>query len=403
MARAGQFAARWSPRIRAWAAETLGLWAGAGCDPAGGFWERLGPDGMPDRSLDYRRVMPQFRQIFAHAIAAPMGLDYDGGPMVRHGLAFVDNRCWDRAAGGYAYRLSGDGRAVLDGMKDAYCQAFALFGLAHGYRATGDAALLDRAAEVQALLDRHLLLAEGGYHAVAEADWTRRPDLLRQNPNMHLLEGFIALHQMAPGHFPLDHANRQVALFRDRLFDPATGTLGEYFGPGWRPDPADGHRVEPGHHFEWVWLLHLHARLSGDRRALPMARALFDHACRFGIDAEHGGIYDEVARDGTPLVTTKRIWPLTEYLKALAARIEDEPEGQNAGQAADLWSRLDQALGWLFGAYLQPGGRWREHLTRDLAGQTNIMMPASTGYHILLALAELVRVVEGKASVGDAA
>src|SRR3546814_19321730 len=94
---------------------------------------------------------------------------------------------------------------------------------------------------------------------------------------MHLFEALLALHEATGDAGWLEKALRIRDLLRDRFTSPRDGGLGEYFTPDWRPDPGDAGRVrEPGHHFEWVWLLHRHGSLSGapgtGKLALPTYR-----------------------------------------------------------------------------------------------------------------------------------
>lgn len=375
-----------SGRIKSWLADKhLPLWRGAGMDRQhGGFHERLDSQGRP-LDLGYKRSMVQCRQIFVHAHAAGLGLAGADLAPVRHGLAFLMDRCRDRENGAWAFKVTPAGEP-LDRTIDTYSLAFVLFGLAHAGRAFRDGAAFAEASGLLGLMDRHLALELGGYHAVAEPDWTRRSDLNRQNPNMHLTEAFLALFEATGDAVYRDHAYALVDLVARRLLDGATGTLGEYFDGDWRPDSATGHRIEPGHHFEWCWLLHRFARMFDRPDALTIADALFAHADRHGADRARGGVFDEIDRSGRVLADSKRIWPLTEYIKALAARLA--AGGARADRAA-----LDRALGWIFDHYLHADGRWREHLAADLS-VTNDQMPGSTSYHIVLALTEAAHALD---------
>jgi mannose-6-phosphate isomerase len=200
---------------------------------------------------------------------------------------------------------------------------------------------------------------------------------------MHLLEAMLALHEATGQAHWLDEAASLVRLFRERFHDPATGTLREYFTADWAPDPARGHIVEPGHHYEWVWLLHRWHVQGGSRE--PAAERLYAMAERHGSDPEHGGIHDQIDPAGAPLLTSRRIWPVAEAIKAHAARIE-------AGEAVppDQPGRL---IAHLFGAFLRPSaGGWIETMTREGAPLQSVL-PGSTPYHLFLSAAEIGRVL----------
>ena len=93
-----------------------------------------------------------------------------------------------------------------------------------------------------------------------------------------------------------------------------------------------------------------------------------------------GGCYDQISRAGVPLQTTKRIWPQSEAAKTYATAYSAAPSETTL---APLLTRLE----FLFSAYLQPDGRWHEHLSADLQPMTDFL-PASTPYHLYFALAE---------------
>ena len=77
----------------------------------------------------------------------------------------------------------------------------------------------------------------------------------------------------------------------------------------------------------------------------------------------------------------KRIWPITEYLKALCAHKPENPETQK---------HLVSSLEFLFKHYLMKDGSWNEYLdAQNLA--KSYPLPGTTSYHIFLGLIEVVR------------
>ena len=75
-----------------------------------------------------------------------------------------------------------------------------------------------------------------------------------------------------------------VELALTRLIDARSGALLEHFGEDWLPLPgAEGHIVEPGHLFEWAWLL----QRCGSERAAHR-RAASGPPCRAARRARRG-------------------------------------------------------------------------------------------------------------------
>ena len=144
-----------------------------------------------------------------------------------------------------------------------------------------------------------------------------------------------------------------------------------------------GRICEPGHHFEWSWLLRRYAKLSG-RGDSPIAAKLKAFGDRHGFDAE-GFVVDELLDDGRVHKPSRRSWPHTEAIKAevAAAELGDEEAAARAARTIDR----------LFAAFLgRPvAGGWIDHVDANGAPLVN-GMPASTLYHVFLAAAEADRV-----------
>jgi mannose-6-phosphate isomerase len=207
---------------------------------------------------------------------------------------------------------------------------------------------------------------------------------------MHLFEACIDLYASASASKYVTLGAEIVDLLLDRFIDRTTGTLTEFFDRKWQPDPIRGHIVEPGHHFEWVWLIHRWLRLipeemrgprSGELRGA--AAGLLRWALDRGIDQARGGVFDEVDCQGKVLKESKRIWPLTEALKA-ARFAQADQHGPS-----DLALVSERLLNLLFENYLRPEtGTWTETLDRELRPLTDYH-PATTVYHITMAAREL--------------
>jgi mannose-6-phosphate isomerase len=197
---------------------------------------------------------------------------------------------------------------------------------------------------------------------------------------MHLLEALLALDELGPDADARALADEIFSLCADRFVDRAQGCLAEHFDASWRPlDGPEGRSIEPGHHFEWVWLLHAYARARDCSEARFLADLLHRFARRHGVDAD-GLVFDALWRSGSVARDSKRLWPQTEHLKALAARGES--------------SALRESLARVAAAYVDPAtGAWREQL--DRAGRvTSDALNATSVYHVVLALREAAQALQ---------
>ncbi len=373
------------PDWRRWLFDgALPFWAEAGCDRQhGGFHERLDAAGRPFPG-DAKRIVVQMRQTYVFSHAAVMSGDPRLLDVARHGWEFWTRHGWHPENGGWVHALTGDG-GIADARRDCYDHAFALFCCAWYARASGETAPLDLASRTIEWMDGHLAdTVDGGFLEALEDVPGRRPR--RQNPHMHLFEALSALYELTGEQEWRRRAEQMLDLLADRFVQP-DGTLAEYFTQDWRPEDGMSGRIrEPGHHFEWVWLLHRWGGVCDTIRYRPIADRLFDWALTHGVDTAEGMVFapfDAVDPDGQVLRATKRLWPQTEFIKACVVRAD-------AGdtEAASLADRQLESM-WINYLQGQPG-LWRDRLERDGA-PVSTDSPASSFYHLFLCLSEVLR------------
>lgn len=367
-------------RLLGWAVDrALPLWADAGFDQQHDrFEERLTLEGrrIPDAAL---RVMVQARQIHSYALAGRSGWYRGADSLVRRafGTMVRDYRGRDGQPG-WIFSIHRDGQPA-ETRRDLYGHAFVLLGIGAYVGATGDRAALSLADETLSYLDVHMRAACGGYvDSLPPIDGLRR-----QNPHMHIFEGLLNLWTQSHEARYLDRAGEMFELFAKRFFQADRGVLVEYFDDGLSPASGSvGQIVEPGHHFEWIWLLRWYERESG-RAVGDYVEPLYAHADRYGRDPA-GLIVDEVLVDGSVHAASRRLWPMTEAIKAhlVEARLGRPHAAAKAAVLADL----------LFERFLSGAvaGGWIDRL--DAAGKpATDFMPASSLYHLLGAIDELNR------------
>jgi mannose-6-phosphate isomerase len=354
----------WGPRYWDWlTGHALPLWAEAGVDRAqGGFEELLGQDGRAVAAP--RRARVQARQSFVFASAGSLGWTGPWREVAGLGLDYLECR-YRRADGLYA-TLAGPDGAVIDQTAMTYDQAFALLAAValqrHGL-GPGEAYALGLLDRIEALR-RH---PGGGFIEPG-------PRFLA-NPHMHLLEAALAWVE-AGGHTRWRAlAGEIVALALASFIDREHGVLLEQFDAAWASAPGEtGDSVEPGHLFEWAWLLERWARLSGGDDAHQAALLLFESGRR-SVDAARNVAIGETDRGLKPRRATARLWGQTERLKA-ALLLRREEEARAAAQS--LWQYLRTPL----------PGLWRDKM--DEAGRfVDEPAPASSLYHIIGAVAAL--------------
>ncbi|WP_175995062.1 AGE family epimerase/isomerase [Burkholderia vietnamiensis] len=343
----------------------LPIWQGPGFDRTLRLpFEAVDPVTHAPLPVTRYRAMACARQLFVFAQAGHTA----------HAATLFDSLCSrfrDPQHGGWFYSIDAQG-APLDTTKDLYTHAFVVFACAAWHAASGDAAARTVAEQTAALIqDRFAPQPRAALlDAARHADFSSSGSGALQNPLMHLTEAWLAAAD-AFGDAAFDDALTRTAQAVERTFvDPATGCVAEL------PLGASGNRFEPGHQFEWFYLVDAAgARLAhtGLRDALGRA---FAFAQRYGVDTQTGAVCAALDAHGARIDGTQRIWAQTEYLRALATH-GDTPAG----------APLAQQIARFAARFLLPRG-WIECKSAD--GQVSRAdMPSTTPYHLATAYAAL--------------
>lgn len=369
--------ARLCRRMRDWVfLDALPFWSTTGVDGNRGFVEVLDMNGRP-KAVGFKRTRVHARQIYVFSHAHTLGFE-PGLRTAKNGLEFLLANGW-RPDGGWVVSM-GEAGGIVNEALDLYDQAFVLLAFAWWTRATGRNDVIPWIDLTLQTIDDHFGRPDG------EGWSSRNPGdgRLLQNPHMHMFEALLALQAVHPTAGVTRRLNQLVCLFEDRLFDQATGTIAEYYDDRWsRIGGEHGHVVEPGHHFEWYWLLR-HAEQWTGCPGRDTAERLFAFAQRHGVEEKTGLIHDELLSDGSVRSSRHRSWAQTERLKALLARAEFGGTFDRDCVTTVLSVLLERYLG------SAPRGCWIDHL--DEAGRPCVStIPASTFYHLFLAIAELMR------------
>ncbi len=361
--------------------EALPLWADAGMDGALGFAERLNLDGA-FCDPGFKRARAQARQIYVFSHASQVFKDESYAETAERGFQFF--RSHFHAGGGRWVRSVSRTGQLLDDTVDLYDQAFAVFGLAWLGKARPYSGALELAAETVSFTQTRLAHPSG----LGLKNWDDAQGPRQQNPHMHWLEALLALYEASGDRTWLTEANEVASLFRNHFFCAERGNLPELFSDDLTAiDDFNNQRVEPGHQFEWAWLLVRLSALGGDNHT-DIARRLTETARRMGYCQSNGLVVDGCSISGSQTSKSMRSWPQTEAAKAYLALYE-LGEREALANAAKTVERI-------FEHYLRSTtpGTWMDQLDERGEG-TSTFVPSTTLYHIFLAFSEFLRVTDG--------
>jgi mannose-6-phosphate isomerase len=354
----------------------LPVWSTSGWDEhASMFVERLMLDGAPDLVVP-RRVMVQARQIFVYSVAQRRRWMPGSGELVELATHNMIQRYY-MADGrpGWVFSVDRAG-GVVDSRRDLYAHAFILLALAQAHEITGNRRLLALADETLAFLDAEMRSAYGGFVETLPLAGGPR----RQNPHMHLFEALLALHETDPAAGYLARAAPLRQLFLRRFLQSEGRVLVEYFDDALNPLDGPIFPFEPGHHFEWIWLLSRYALLEGCENVSELA-PLWDSAVRYGLNT-HGQIVNQTTEAGIIDAGT-RLWTYAEAAKAAHFVAKS---GIDVGRhtAINFLDRLHKK-------FLVPATRGIWIDVYDAEGQCAVdFVPASSLYHICCAVDVLI-------------
>jgi mannose/cellobiose epimerase-like protein (N-acyl-D-glucosamine 2-epimerase family) len=348
-------------------------WAQHGIDPrGGGFSETLDCSGRPLPHPRRARVHP--RQLYVFAQAPRLGWRGDVPGIVSRGVGYF-NKFYRRTDGLFRTLVGADG-TPLDERALLYDQSFALLGFAAAAAALEARAEFEtRATELRHLIEQRFRTADGAFYSGEE-----HASVFESNPHMHLLEACLAWAEIGTDAGWGAWARDLVQLALSRFIRQDSGALGEAYTRAWLPAPGiNGRIIEPGHQFEWAWLL---LRCEGLHPATlrPAALKLISIGDECGV--RDGVAVNSLLDDFTVKDANARFWPQTERLKAalLAATLTDAPHywWMAHSAATSLLPYLKTPVAGLWFDVRQPDGTFLDSPA-----------PASTFYHLVGAILAL--------------
>ncbi len=364
-------------RFNTWLMDAaLPLWWERGADHVrGGFFEALDQDGKPVSAP--RRARVQARQSWVYALGGAMGWNGPWQDAAEQGLAYLDAKY--RRPDGQISTLVSEKGDVLDTTAMLYDQTFILLAMAQFHKVFP--ARKELAEQARAYLN--VLITAKGHSGGGFREPAGQP--FQSNPHMHLLEAALAWCEIDTGG-PWDRlADEIVELCLSHFIDRDRGFIGEYFDSGWAPlAEAAGNHVEPGHQFEWAWLLERWGRLREHEGAKRAAKTLFAIGT-LGADPRRGVAVDEMSSDLIITRPTARLWNQAERIKAAIA-LSDACEG---AEKADYRAQAIAASDALW-RYLETPitGLWWDRMTAE-GNFVEEPAPASSFYHIICCISVL--------------
>lgn len=265
-----------------------------------------------------KMIVTQARHVWSTAKAAQFYKDEHYLSMAKHGYLFLRDKMWDKERGGFHNLVSRDGTPKSE-MKEAYGNAFAIYGLAAYYAASKDTGALALSKKAFLWLEQHSHDPKAkGYFQNLHPDG--RPSVRNvqtpstatlgykdQNSSIHLLEAFAELYHVWPDPLVKTRVQEMLDLLLDKIIQPK-GYLQLFLTSDWKPvtfrnqgrEAILQHRyvdhVSFGHDVETAYLMMEASEAIGNYRhadVLRKGKLMVDHALQNGWDKTIGGFYDQ--------------------------------------------------------------------------------------------------------------
>jgi mannose-6-phosphate isomerase len=305
------------------------------------------------------RAMACARQLFLFSSLIGHSAVPEAGERAAALFRSLQRHFHDAEHGGWFYSIDPQG-APLDRRKDLYTHAFIVFACAHYWGKVREPLVESVLNAALTVIAERFADGDGLYESVLAEDWSSLDAGPLQNPLMHLAEAFLATLEVREDADTLAALDALAQGMQRRFVDVELGVMLE------KPLDAVDNWSEPGHQFEWFYLLESSAHLRGTPLHGSLTTA-FAHAQAQGVDNETGAVAAMLEVDGSVKDGTQRIWAQAEYLRALTLRPGSE-------------HLLARQLNALQQRFLHPGG-WNECL--DSQGQISRSdMPSTTPYHL---------------------
>ncbi len=210
----------------------------------GGYLSTFSFDFKPVGEQD-KMIVTQARNVWSTAKAAMFYHDTSYIAMSRHGFYFLRDKMWDKEYGGFYNLVTKDGTPKST-IKEAYGNAFAIYGLSAYYECSHDTAALNLAKTAFMWLEKnshdsvykgyYQHLNRDGSHVIRTADIKSNAETgyKDQNSSIHLLEALTELYKVWPDALVKERLEEMLVLIRDKIVTPK-GYLQLFFTYDWKP------------------------------------------------------------------------------------------------------------------------------------------------------------------------
>ncbi len=241
----------------------LDFWAKNSLDLVnGGFLGKLDHFGHIDYSSVKGGVLnARILWTFSSAFAATENTSHK--EIADRAFEYMKKHLIDHVNGGAYWSVDPSGNK-LDGRKQVYGLAFAIYGFSEYFKISKNQEALEIAKKLYLVIEKHSFdqKSNGYFEAFAE-DWSALSDMRlsvkdlnatkTMNTHLHILEAYTNLYAIFPNNQLTNNIENLLEIFDKKIIDPFLGQLNLFFDNDWN---SLSQRYSFGHDIEASWLLH---------------------------------------------------------------------------------------------------------------------------------------------------
>jgi mannobiose 2-epimerase len=318
----------------------------------GGFYGKIDCEGHIDREAPRASVIHS-RILWTFSAACRL-VDVEYRATADWAYDYIVKKFWDAEYGGVYWMLDHQGNA-LSGRKQIYAQAFAAYGMAEYYRATGKPEAREFAQRLFRLIEDHSHDAVWkGYLEARGRDWSALDDLRlsekdlncpkSMNTHLHVMEAYTNLLRVWRDPELVARQKELLEVTMDRIVDNTTGHFKLFFDNQWN---SLNDRVSFGHDIEGSWLILEAAEVLGgaalaDRArklAVRMAQTVYDE----GLDKD-GSLFYEADSQGAMTDPNKHWWAQAEAVVGFYNAYQLSGQEHFLNQAYRVWEYIEEKI-----------------------------------------------------------
>ncbi len=254
------------------------------------------------------------RHIFSYSVAYLMTGNEEYLDIAERTRDFLLEYAWDNENGGWYDVLNRAGTPEHKS-KSMFIQTYALTGLAMYYFVTHDREALKYIEETDSLLEADLRdRVNEGYYNMAGNDWHIVDSNKSFASQVAPVSGYLLYMYLATGDTVYsDRSQKIMDYVSDRMRDPESGWILEYFDKNWNELKSDPDIINVGHNLEVAWMLLRLAMLNDAEKMPETALQLEDSLFAKAFKKETGLWHTTLGRKDPGITNDFTYWWIQAY------------------------------------------------------------------------------------------